>query len=301
MTPDLLLVEAFLAVVETGSFRGASDQLDRSQPTISQQIARLEAEVGATLLLRRREGCVPTPEGARFLPPASRALAAARHAVAVVRGRPLVIGAASNPGIYLLPDFLAQEAAEARLCIGTNPETVARLESGELDLALLEWWDGRPGFEAILWHEEPLVAIAPPGHRWTRRKSITLGQLLAEPLLGGEAGTGMGRLLAEAGRESVARTSQRLGSTEAVKRGVAAGLGVSVVMQAAVRDEVAAGSLVALTLRDAPLRKRIYGVLPSNAHPSSRARALLRRPLAREVPRSRPSSSPGGSATASPQ
>lgn len=278
MTPDLTLVEAVLAVVETGSFRAAAEALGRSQPTVSQQVARLEAELGAALLVRRRDGCVPTQDGLIFLPGARRALEAARQAAAAVRGRPLAIGAASNPGIYLVPPVLARWEGPASLRFGTNPETVARLESGEIDLAFLEWWDGRPGYEAQVWREEEMVAIVPPGHRWAAKAALPVAALAEEPMIGGEPGTGTGRLLAAAlgpDRRKL-RIARQMGSTDAVKRSVAAGLGVSVVMRSAVRDEVAAGTLRAVPLQAPGLCRQIFAVLPAEAPEQAPARRFLR-------------------------
>lgn len=277
MTLDLLLVEAALAVADTGSFRAAAERLGRAQPTISQQVARLEAELGTSLLVRRRDGCVPTADGALFLPGARRALEAARQAVAAVRGRPLAIGAASNPGIYLLPPCLARAAMPAVLRLGTNPETVARLASGEVDLAFLEWWDDRPGYEATVWREEEIVAIVPPGHPWAGMEALPAPMLAGEPMIGGESGTGTGRLLAAAlGRKADRlRVVRQMGSTDAVKHAVAAGLGISVVMRAAVRDEVAAGTPVAIPLEQPVLRRKLYAVLPGETPEQSPARHFL--------------------------
>lgn len=277
MTPDLILVEAVLAVADTGSFRAAAQRLGRAQPTVSQQVARLEAELGTTLLIRRRDGCLPTPDGALFLPGARRALDAARQAVAAVRGRPLAIGAASNPGIYLLPPCVARAAMPTVLRLGTNPETVARLASGEVDLAFLEWWDDRAGYEARLWYEEEMVAILPPGHRWAGWPVVPVARLAEEPMIGGEPGTGTGRLLAAAMGEKAAelRVARQMGSTDAVKRAVAAGLGVSIVMRAAVRDEVAAGTLVAIALAEPELRRSVFAVLPAEMPEQAPARRFL--------------------------
>lgn len=274
MTPDLVLVEAVLAVIDTGSFRAAAETLGRSQPTISQQVARLEAELGVTLLIRRRDRCAPTPDGTRFLPGARRALEAARQAVAAVRGRPLAIGAASNPGIYLLPACLARAPMPTVLRLGSNPETSARLLAGEVDIAFLEGWEDRPGYDVIRWREEEMVAIVPPRHRWASLPCLPAAALAEEPMIGGEPGTGTGRRLAgllgaAAGSLSIAR---QLGSTDAVKRAVAAGLGVSVVMRAAVRDEAAAGSLVAVPIAAPGLRRMLLAVLPAEAPQRSPAR-----------------------------
>ncbi len=78
------------------------------------------------------------------------------------------------------------------------------------------------------------------------------------PLIGGEEGTGTGRVLRNYFAEGDMPTiSMRLGSTEAVKRAVEAGLGVSLVLDCAVEQEVREGRLWAISLRDAPLQKSL--------------------------------------------
>jgi len=250
---DLHLVEAFLAVLDAGGFRAAAARLGRPQPTISQQVRRLEAALGQPLLERGRQACRATPEGARFAPLARRAVAAAQRAVAAARAETLVIGAAFNPGIYLLPPLL-EPRMELRLA--SNAETLDRLEAGLVDLAVTEWQDGRPGLESHLWRWEEMLGIVPPGHCWAGRGRMALGEFLAEPLIGGEPGTGTGRLLAEAlgSGHPPLRLARHMASTDGVKRAVAAGLGISVVLACAVRDEIAAGSLVALPFEETLLR-----------------------------------------------
>lgn len=275
MSLDLHLVEAFLAVLDAGGFRAAAARLGRPQPTISQQVRRLEEMLGHRLLARGRTACQATPEGARFAPLARRALATAGRAVAALHRERLVVGAASNPGIYLLPPLLG-EATELR--IAGNAETLERLEAGLVDVAVTEWRDGRPGVESHVWRQEAMLGIVSPGHRWAGRGRIPLAEFLAEPLIGGEPGTGTGRLLTEAlgpGHPPL-RLSRQMASTEGVKRAVAAGLGISVVLACALGDERAAGSLVALEF-ERPLLRPIHLSLHAQAAPDGAARRFVAR------------------------
>ena len=106
------------------------------------------------LVVRDRHQCRPTPEGEIFLPYARSLLTVAERAQAAVRERVLTIGASSNVGIYLLQPhvkaFRANGGADVRvdLRIGTNPDVADKLERHEVDVAVMEWWDGRPGFGA---------------------------------------------------------------------------------------------------------------------------------------------------------
>lgn len=276
MTLDLALVEALVAVAETGGFRAAARRLGVSQPLVSQRVQRLGARFGTVLIRRARARSVPTEAGALLLPHARRALETARRVEVALAPRPLVVGAASNPGIYLLPRLL-EPGIELRL--GSNPETLARLEAGEVDLAVTEWWDGRPGYQAIAWREERMIGIVLPGHRFARRRAAPLARFLDEPLIGGEPGTGTGRMLAEAlgTRPAAVRVVRQMGSTEGVKRAVAAGLGVSIVLACAVRDELAAGTLAAMILSGGRLIRRLYGVVARDVPAHAPARRFLTR------------------------
>ena len=253
---NLLHVESFIAVAESASFGEAARRLGRSQPTVSQQIRKLEESLQTALLYRDRQACVPTPAGAAFLPYAHSLLKVAARAEIAVKGRALIIGASSNVGIYLLQPHVTAfrenggAGTEVDLWIGRNPEVADKLERHEVDVAVMEWWDGRPGFAASLWRHEPLVVIVPPDHPWADAPAVDKAQLVAEPLIGGEPGTGTGRVLRAAlgAAADGLRVGLQLGSTEAVKHAVKAGLGVSLVLAGTVVDEVRAGSLRALPL-----------------------------------------------------
>lgn len=284
---DLEQVRTFLTVIEAGSFQNAAARLGIAQPTVSQHVRKLEETLGHRLIERARAKAVPTASGARLLPFARTLLRVAARAENSLSGKGFAIGASSNIGIYLLQPLAGAFRANAAdfgpidIRIGSNPETVRRLEEAEIDIALMEWWDDRPGFDAAVWREEPVVVIVPPSHRWARRRWIDKTMLMEEPLIGGEPGTGTARLLQE--RLGIAAdqltAGLQLGSTEAVKQAVRAGLGVSVTLAGAVRDELAAGRLAALRLRGSRLFKRLYSVVPDHAPvrgPARRFAAFLR-------------------------
>lgn len=276
MMIDLGLLNSFVAVVEGGGFRAAARRLGVSQPLLSQHLRRLEEELGVPLIIRNRRGGAPTPQGLRLLPHARRLVDGARHVAALFAARPLTIGAARNPGLYVLPPLLLPEE---ELRLSSNAEALDRLEAGETDIAFTEWWDARPGLEALAWREEPVIGIVPPGHKLAGAGPVPLGRFLEEKLIGGEPGTGMGRVLAEALGPAAPpmRIARSMGSTEGVKRAVAAGLGVSVLLECATLDELAAGSVVGAQLTGQPLRRRIWAVLPAGLPMGAPARRMLGR------------------------
>lgn len=261
---DLGCVASFLAVASSGSFRAAAVRVGLSQPAVTQQVKKLEKTLNATLIERGGTGSILTPEGRAFLSYAENLLSTSERALALFERKGIVVGASSNIGVYLLPSLLkaGRECLDfdVELVVGDNPTIASKLEDLAIDVAVMEWWDNRPGFIAKTWKQEKLVVIVPPGHPWSRFESVPPEMLAAEPMLGGEAGTGTGRILKQFLGEHIdnIRVGMQLGSTEAVKRAVRAGLGISVVIASAVAEEHRAGTLHAIPIAAAPLKKNTY-------------------------------------------
>lgn len=257
-------IELFLAVVDAGSFHGAAQRVGVSQSTVSVALKRLEEELGSMLIVRRRDGCIPSRKGEIFLPFARELASLNSRAIARIKSDRTRIGASSNIGIYLLQPYIRrlvdQGNSQPDLVIAPNLEIAAKLDKREIDLALMEWWDGRPGYVAERWRTDRLVVIVGPSHAWTEKTSIDLETMFNEPFLAGEKGTGTATLLRQALGPSAdrLRVSSELGSTEAVKRAVAAGLGVSIVLYGAVSEDLAAGRLHAVAVDGLVLEKTIW-------------------------------------------
>ena len=267
---DLQLVRTFVTIVETGQFLEAAERLRLAQPTVSQHMSRLEEVLGHALMKRNRGGCELTAHGVRFLPYARSLLRLAERAQSTVDRNNLAVGTSSNIGIYMLPlivrEFQKSDSFNGipDIQIGNNLETIRKLEDSEVDIALMEWWDKRPGFVAKAWRREEVVVIVPQNHPWRRKKRIKKEDLFSQPLVGGEPATGTARLLQDALGVSASslKVGLTLGSTEAVKRAVMAGLGISVAMLSSVNTELAAGDLTAVRIEGVRLEKELYVVIP---------------------------------------
>jgi len=265
---NLSFVEAFVAVLEEGGFQQAARRLDRAQPTVSLQLQKLEESVGVALISRSRSQCTATPAGERFYPYARSLLQLETRARTVAVHPSIVVGASSNVGIYVLQPYVKRFVDKTgahgslELTIASNPVVAGKLEKGEIDIALMEWWDQRPGFSAQIWRHEPLVVIVSPNHDWAESSYVTKTQLIGAKWVGGERGTGTGKLLNKIFGSNIhkLRIAANLGSTEAVKEAVKANIGISVVLAASVHEEVASGSLVALPIKGASLRKEIWAI-----------------------------------------
>jgi DNA-binding transcriptional LysR family regulator len=134
------LLRTFVAVVETGSISAAADRLGYVQSSVSEQVRRLERELGVPLLTRTSTGATPTAEGRRLLPEAERVLGAVdglrRTARAPARLR---IGTVDTLGLRWLPEVIAALPATERPTIAMERrDLVLRgLIEGRYDLAVL--------------------------------------------------------------------------------------------------------------------------------------------------------------------
>lgn len=282
---NLIHTRTFLTVIEMRGFRPAARQLGLAVSTVVGHIDQLETDLSALLLVRERGRVEPTLQGAIFLPMARALVETASRAHELVSRAPLRLAAASNIGVYMLQPSIAAFSTETGIVvepwIGPNPAVVERLQSGLADIAFMEWWDGRAGFEALPWCREPLVVITARQHPLAYRRTISPADLVGYPILGGEAATGTGTVLRDAFGDLAGRLEVKSGyhSTEAVKRAVRAGQGISVVMAGAVAEEVAQEQLAIVKLRNTKLEKQLWLIVPKGLEPTSPAVRFMQHTL----------------------
>lgn len=276
-------VAAYLAVLDTGSFHQAARRLGVTQSSVSQQIRKLEHTVGAQLVLRDRAGCRPAPRTGDFHRYCDALMRLSERATRTFT-RPVVeVGAASNIGVYLLPPmhrrFVEQvgDTVELRPTIDHNRAIADLLAIDAIDVALMEWWDNRPGFDASAWRSEELVVIVGPDHAWRSRQSVRLAELAGQRLLGGEPYSGTKTLLRSQldHTDTHLSTALNLGTTEAVKQAVRNGLGISLVLAGAILDEAEQGHLHSLRISDIKLRKQLMVIHRSNLLPDGPVSAFV--------------------------
>lgn len=277
----------FLAVAEEGSVSRGADRLCISQPAVSKQLGLLEASLRAKLFDRLPKGVRLTDAGELLLGYARRLSALeseAEQAMGELQGLArgtLTVGASLTVGAYLMPELLADYSRRhphiALTLEIANTEVIQRmLRDGRLDLALTEGFADDPDLEAVVFARDELVAIAPPGHPLLAEAPITAARLLQEPLILREPGSGtravLERALAERGLTVTPLMS--LGSTEAIKRAVAAGAGLAVVSRLALTLELETGRLALLPLSDLTLRRPLHRLTWRGAYESRAGKAF---------------------------
>jgi DNA-binding transcriptional LysR family regulator len=247
---NLDLLKTFVVAAEALNFTKAAEALYLTQPAVSQHVKELEAHFGQPLFERRGRQVTLSVAGRAFLPHARELLARwdeANEELAGLRGQvggALALGAGNTAGVYLLPRLLGQfreqhPHVKVTLKVAPNRDLLDMLGHGALDLALVDAAvdDARRPLERTLLLQDELVLIAPPGARAPLGKDT--------PLLVRAAGSATDRAV-QAALGFAPRVALELGSTEAIKQGVMAGLGWAFVSRHAIQDEVAAGRLVVL-------------------------------------------------------
>jgi DNA-binding transcriptional LysR family regulator len=261
----------FHAVAQTGSMTLGAERLAISQPAVTKQVQELERALGVRLFDRigRR---VYLSQAGEILADYARWLFALAHEAetamadvrAVGRGK-LVIGASTTIGTYLLPGVLAEfwrhyPKVELQVHIENTEQVHRRLAGHELDIGLTEGFVEDEELDAEVFHRDELVVIASPGHPLAGKRRVPLSAVQKEPFISREPGSGT-RAVEEralARLKLPARVVMALGSTEAIKRVVAEGVGLAIVSWLAVRTECDAGTLVALRVAELNIERPLH-------------------------------------------
>lgn len=255
MSLNLDQLQTFVTVLDCGSFSAAAERLEITQPAVSQQIRSLERRLGVPLIERVGRSLRPTAAGAELLAHAGGIEASVAAALAAVAGRAegvrglVRLGSGATACIHLLPPLLQglrRRCPELEITVSTgNTAQIARaVEDNQLDLGLVTLPLAGRAFEITPLLEDEFVAIAPAAMALPAR--VTARALAQRPLLLFEPG-GNTRRLADAwlarGGAARLKPAMALGSVEAIKALVAAGLGCALVPGMALREPAARAGL----------------------------------------------------------
>jgi len=249
------------AIARHGSFSRAARELNLTQPAVSMQMAQLERRLGLPLLERVGKRAFPTPAGEVLLAHAARAFRELQAGVehvqqlrGVVAGR-VRLGTSASISVYLLPRALGRlrahfPAIDLVVVTGTASDIARGLVGNDLDVGLVSLPVRDRELTVTPFYRDELVAIAPPAPRWRRHGAIRAAELAEHPLILFDRGSTVRREIdAWFARARVsARASMELSNTEAMKKFVEAGLGLSVTSEFSVKADVAARRLAAMPL-----------------------------------------------------
>jgi DNA-binding transcriptional LysR family regulator len=270
---DLQKLRVFVVVAGESNVTRAARRLSLSQPALSKQLAELEDSLGTQLFDRLPRGVRLTAAGEVLLVHAERIFAAERAAEAEIgeliglRTGSLSIGASTTIGSYLIPGVFGafhRAHPEVKLALEIANTTVvqAMVADGRTDLGLTEGVVPGEQFSFEVAHYDQMVAIAAPGHPLLGQQRVVAADLAGTPFIARERGSGtrdvIERALAERGLSI--EPAMSLGSTEAVKNAVAAGVGVAIVSRLTVEQELGSGRLLLIDVRDLSIRRELHMV-----------------------------------------
>lgn len=271
---DLRQLEVFVKVAELGSFSKAADALFLTQPTVSEHVRALEDELGVRLLDRLGRGASPTKAGTLLLSYARQILRLhrdARQALEQFQGRmsgELVVGASTIPGEYVLPPLIGRFKEKypdisVSLLIGDTRQALDWLLEGKAEVAVVGAHVPQPALEYRELMPDELVVVVSSGHPWYGKKLVALGEVRTEPLIVRERGSGSRQAL-ERALEEVGLDLEdfsvvgEMGSTQAIKQAVKAGVGISLISKRAVEDECRAKLLWCVKVKDLRFSRFFY-------------------------------------------
>lgn len=289
MTLDELAT--FVCIAELGGFTEASRRLHRSQPAISRRIRELERTLGGELFERSGRRVILTDAGRALLPHARTALAAVRDAERAVRDRTgaslelrlAIVGTLADSHIVdALREFTTRFAdATVDLRTATSREVSALVRGGDADLGLRYFAPADPTLESLPIGAEKLHVVVPAGHPVTARRLPDLRTLGTEKWLCFPHERGqpdsyrrvLDRQLAAAGIAGASITS--VDSLTAQKRLIEAGLGIALMPNSSVHEELRIGSLRAIELTTPQARLPVVAVRRAGGYDGRAAAAFL--------------------------
>lgn len=301
---DLRQLRYFACIVESGSFAKASRQLFIAQPALSQQLAKLEDEVGKPLLTRSSKGVTPTDNGlalyhhARFmLRQLDQALSIARQESGEVRGMVSVGLPATTVSAIGLP--LVRRIRERYPSIlinvveGMSGHLGQMMRLGQLDLAVLFSADVVPDLTAIALLEEELFVMIPRESPLVakRRTSVTIAEAALLPMILPTGTHGLRRRIAAEfeQRNLTAHIVAEIDSLSLLMGCVYSGMGATIKPMSALQLEGERGrDWRALSISDARITRRnyLYSIEPGMLSPAAAVVAGELRDTARRLVRS---------------
>ena len=275
------------AIARHGSFTRAAEELELTQPTVSQQIKRLTQTIGLPLFEQLGKQIYLTAAGTQVL--AASATISEKFAeleIAIDELKGLKQGrinlVASTTAKYFVPRLLGtfrRKHADIELALHiTNQEGVlARLAKNQDDL----YFTGRPPSDLDIELRpilaNPLVVVAPSNHPLAGKTNISLKELATEPFIFREAGSGTRAVVEQFLAENRVAVDVviELSSNEAIKQAIAGGLGISVLSQHSLDLEAQNGLLTILNVEGFPIQRHWYVIYPTGKQLSVAAQTFL--------------------------
>lgn len=268
-------MEALISLAEERSFSRAAKKMLLTQPALTKNIKNIEDSLEAKVVHRSTGGIVLTAAGKILYDYAGRILRLrneAKEKIIQLRentGGDIYIGASTIPATYILPRALSlfrkkHPDIRAHIKAADSEETINMVLDKQVEIGFIGKNPLNKKLTAQSLWKDQLILVVPPNHRWCKKKTITMQELLAEPFVIREKGSAtrdiLGACLKDTFSISLAQLNvcAEIGSSEAIKEAVIAGLGFSVISVHAVARELAQKLLFAVSLPGCTIERHFY-------------------------------------------
>ena len=257
-------LQVFHTVARLLSFTKAAEALHMTQPAVTFQVRQLEEYFNTRLFDRTHNRISLTEAGKTVSSHADRIFElysemenSVREMTGEISGA-LTIGASTTIAEYMLPTLLGDFKEKypdvtVHLKVSNSEGIVSMVENNTIDLGVVESPVGNKNLVVETCKRDKLVAIVPPGHPLGKESALKFSRLLEYPFICREEGSGTREVINDylahlPNCSASLKIAMELGSPEAVKGAVEAGMGVSVVSRATIQKELRLATLVALNL-----------------------------------------------------
>jgi DNA-binding transcriptional LysR family regulator len=272
---DFRHLETFCRVANLKSFSKAAEDLFLTQPTISGHILSLEQFLSLRLFDRTSREVHLTRAGEVFLKYASKILSFRKDLLNAlsdfsqgIKGE-LSLGASTIPGEYLVPKLMSDFKKKhphfiIRIKIADTKEIVQYVLQDTVELGIIGAKLNHPSLHFEQYEEDEIVVVASSDHPLTRKKRVNIDELLKEPWIIREEGSGTQMAVEKALRKKGKSLKQfhvamEMGSTSSVKEGVKAKLGLAFLSKRATEEELSQRSLLQIDVEGIePISRQIY-------------------------------------------
>jgi DNA-binding transcriptional LysR family regulator len=288
---DLWHLKVFQKVIDLKGFSNAAKAVNLTQPTISSHIKELENHYECRLVDRLGKQALPTKAGELLYDYTGKLLllfeeteTAMAQFLGNISGR-LTIGGSTIPGNYILPQkighFLKKhEKVNISVIIGDTEQIINDIIDYKLELAIVGAKTDLKQIKQEELIEDEMSLIIRNNHKWANKNHISIDMLFSEPFIIREQGSGTLKSIQHSFSKIDKNTSglniiAQLGSTAAVIQGIKNNVGISIISTRAVTEELSAGTLKALKIKELDLKRNFYLTTHKDRTASPLCRAFI--------------------------
>lgn len=279
---DLSKLRTFCSIARKGNFSAVAEDLFMSQSAVSQQIQALERRYGVVLFDRGSKGATLTDPGRILFEKAQKILDIEDEInhefddLRGLKGGELHVGASTTIGNYLMPFYLGEfkrryPEVMVSLIVENTRIIEDQLLAGLFPLAVVEHEVQNNSLVRESIEKDELVLFVSPRHPWAERESVTKEELMQEPFITRELGSGTREVVEEKlNKQGVNKLNvvMELGNSSAISTAVEAGLGVSILSHRAVHAQLEGRLLKQVRIKDVTLKRDFYLITVADRYAS---------------------------------